>query len=416
MRRKILLLIAIPLMLFAAWRVVVLGMAEHYVRSALDGDNTAAEKALRWNQSHPKALYLHALVIKEGDREIAINLLKRSIDGNPADARPIIELAHLLLETGDEKHADILAEQAVTLMPAYVSVRLSAANYWIKRGQLGLALNNWRAVLITNAGLGKQIFPVMLRIAESDQARSLLQELVIDPPPWWDAFFQYAASNAHSLDTVVALAEMRQASKVTLSEDERKHLVNRLIKEHHWPQAYLIWINSLSSQEQQQLGGIYNGGFELEIQDHGFGWKFPAENMKKRVKVRRQAGIGIAGDKALHLIFDDKEFRFKHVSQYLFLSPGVHQFSGRYRVDRLRGRGGLRWALYCVGDPETVVAESHRMLGTGDWDQVKFDIDVPESEACIAQLLRLESTGVTTYDHRLEGDAWFDSLSIRSKR
>ena len=416
MKRKILLVIALLLVLFAAWRMLVLGMSEHYVRSAVDGDATAAEKALSWNPAHPKALYLKALEIKSSDPQGAVALLQRSIDGNPADARPVVELAHLLLAAGAEQQADALAEQAVVLMPAYVPVRLSVANYWIKREQWLQALENWRAVLITNKGLGKRIYPVMLKIAETEQARELLHDLALDPPSWWDDFFQYVTNNAQSLDAVVALASMRQGSGVPLSAEERKHLVSRLIREQHWPQAYLIWINGLSEQDQKHLGGIYNGGFELDIQNQGFGWHFPGNNMKKKVKARRQAGLGITGDKALHLIFSNKEFRFNQVRQYLFLSPGEHRFSGRYRVDRLQGRGGLRWALYCVGEPQTVIAESHPLLGTGDWDQVQFDITVPESEACIAQVLRLESTGLTAYDHKLEGDIWFDGLSIRAKR
>ena len=416
MKRKVLLFVTMFLMLFVTWRIVVLGVSEHYVRSALDGDGTAAAKALSWNPSHPKALYLRALEIKEPDKKGAIELLQRSINGNPADARPVVELAHLLLENGEKQRADALAKHAVALMPAYVAVRLRVANYWIKREQWLQALENWSAVLITNKGQGKRIYPVMLKIAETEQARPILQNLALDPPSWWDDFFKYVTSNAKSLDAVIALASMRQESGVPLSEEERANLVSRLIKEEHWPQAYLVWINGLSVAEQKHLGGIFNGGFELEIQNRGFGWQFPRNYMKKQVESKRQFGMGVTGAKALHLIFNNKEFRFNHVRQYLFLAPGAHQFSGRYKVDRLHGRGGLRWALYCVGDPQTVVAESQRMLGTEDWSEIRFEIDVPESESCIAQELRLESTGKTTYDHKLEGDIWFDGLSIRAKR
>ena len=341
----------------------------------------------------------------------AIKLLQQTIDGNPAEGRAFIELAHLLREKNEFERADRLAEQSVKLMPALVPVRMQSANYWVLRDQWDKAMENWRAALITDGSLGIKIYPVLLQMVESEQARPMLTGLTNDPPAWWDAFFKYAAKEASSVESLVALALMRRASEAPVSEDERKHLVDRLLKEQQWSEAYLVWINGLSAGQRKYLGGVYNGGFEQEFTGSGFDWHLP--NRKRDVNVGRQGSYGSQGEKALHLTFKNKEFRFRHLYQRLFRSTGEHEFTGQYRADRLRGRGGLKWAIYCAGDESRLLGESGVMLGLGEWEPVKFRFSVPDDAVCVAQTLRLESTGRTNFDHKLEGDIWLDALSIR---
>lgn len=404
-------LLLLLVLLMAAWRMLSLGMSEHYVAAALSGDQSAVDKALSWHGNHPKALYIKAMQVKGERPDQAITLLQQTIDENPAEGRALIELAHLLREKNELERADRLAEQSVKLMPALVPVRMQAANYWVLRDQWDKAMENWRAALITDGSLGSKIYPIMLQMVESDEARPLMKAFTDDPPSWWDAFFKYTAKETSSVESLISLSLMRRASKAPVSEDERKYLVDRLLKEQQWSEAYLVWINGLSTAQRKYMGGVYNGGFEQEISSSGFDWHLP--NLKKDVNVGRQSSYGTQGDKALHLIFRNKEFRFRHLYQRLFRSVGEHEFTGLYRADRLRGRGGLKWAIYCAGDESKLLGESDVMLGLGEWEPVKFRFSVPADAACMAQTLRLESTGRTTFDHKLEGDIWLDALSIR---
>jgi hypothetical protein len=302
-------------------------------------------------------------------------------------------------------------DQATRLMPAHKTLRRYAARYWALRERWDKALENWRAALTTDPSLGKEIFPVLLTVAEIEAARPLLKSLIQDPPVWWDRFFEYLAKKAIDPETLIAVATMRHLSDVPLSENERKYLVRRLKQEGQWPEAYLVWINGLTDEQRRYLGGIYDGGFELEPANEGFGWYFP--DMKSLV-VNRQHAYGIQGKKALHLIFKNREMRFQHLYQPLFLAPGNHAFRASVRTDRLQARGGLRWVLRCAGDTDIVLGESNRLLGSGEWRTITFRFAVPESSQCSGQLLRLESTGQTSYDHKLKGEIWFDRLAIRS--
>lgn len=405
--------LALVLVLFVSWRLMVLGMSEHYVRQALEGDVTALDKALSWNGSHPKALYLKAKQLVGTDPEQAERLLKKSILENPVDGRPVAVLAQLMLAKGETEKADALMDQAIRLMPAHKTLRLYVARYWAQRERWGKALDNWRAALTTDPALGKEIFPVLLQVAEIEAARPLLKSLTQDPPAWWDQFFDYLAQKVIDPETLITVATMRHLSDVPLSKSERKSLVGRLQKDGQWPEAYLVWINGLTDEQRRHLGGIYDGGFELAPANEGFGWHFPT---MKGLLVNRQHTYDIQGKKALHLIFKDKEMRFHHLYQPLFIAPGNHVFRARVRTDRLQTRGGLKWVLRCAGDTDIVLGESNRLLGSSEWRMITFRFAVPESSQCSGQLLRLESTGRNTYDHKLKGEIWFDRLAIRSVR
>lgn len=296
-------------------------------------------------------------------------------------------------------------------MPSYVPVRMKVSEYWFKREQWNRTLQNWQAILITQPSMGSRIFPVLLQYAELPESRGILLDMTDNPPPWWDLFYAYAVKHAESTETVIALASMRQASNAKLSVSERKNLVWRLMKDQMWPEAFLVWVNSLSDAQQKHLGNVYNSSFELEVTNEGFDWRI---SRIKGVSVLFQRQAGAAGDKALHLRFEDEEVRFQHLHQPLFLNKGRYEFLVNTKIDLLRGRGGLIWTVRCAGNAGEMLGESEIIKGAGDWYSVGFEFAVPETEHCQGQTLRLESTGKHTYDHKLEGDIRFDQVIIRS--
>jgi len=406
-------MILVVIALLAAWRILMLGLSEYYVNLALNGDKAAVEKALAWNARQPKALYLRAKQVKDDNPAQAISLLQHSIKYNPTDSRAVVELASLLLDGGEEARGDELAVQAVRLMPSYVPVRLKVAEYWFKREQWDKVLENLQMALVIQPELGKKVFPVLLQIGSSSESRPILLGLTQEPPAWWEDFFSYVVKHADSMETVIGLATMRNASTFDFSSSEREDLVWRLIQDKMWPEAYLVWANGLSSNQRNYLGSVYNGGFELEIDNKGFDWHI---STPKGIVIQQQDYQGAVGDKALHLRFENEEMRFRHLSQPLFLQKGRHEILLKTKIEFLRGRGGLIWTVHCAGKGNELLGLSEKLLGMMNWQTVRFEIDVPESEDCLGQTLRLESTGKHTYDHKLEGDIWFDQVIIRSIR
>jgi len=401
--------------LLLLWRMLVVGVSGHYVdRIEVEGE-AAAQKALAWNPSHPEALRVAARRGLEADPAAAAVKAERALQFNPADARALLVLAYARLALGESEAADGHARQAARLMPAKASVRMGLTEYWLKREQPGEAVVQLDQALRIKPALGRELFPRLLQVAESAEARGLLLPLTQDPAPWWEAFFRHACRSAVSLETVTALTQMRRSSEQSLSVGEREALVQRLLKERQWPAAYLAWVNGLEPGQRRYLGSVYNGGFEVEISNQGFDWQLPRI---KGVSAARRHTYGIQGEQALQLVFSGRELRFRHLRQRLFLAPGSYRFQAKVRPEGLQGRGGLNWTVSCLegrraeSSQVEPLGRSERFLGSSDWRWSRFDFVVPATD-CTAQELSLESLGRTAFDHKLEGEIWLDQVRIR---
>ncbi len=409
-RRLVFSLLIAAMGLLVAWRVLVTGMSDHYTRQASLGDRQAADAALLWNAAQPRALYFKGRSLMESDPEEAEALLRRSIALNPGDADPMESLARLLLQTDRVPQADRLMELAVERMPANKGVRLRAADYWVARGQLDRALVNWAAVLELDGAQGKRIYPLFMRLAENPSTLGVFRGLMQSPPSWWDDFFAYLAANARRLETVVNVATLRHATETPLSARERAVLVERLQKDQQWPEAYLVWINGLDQKQRRYLGSVFDGGFELPPGEGGFFWHFPEH---KSWVMRRKHTYGGEGERSLHILYKGEPTPVNQVYQYLLLGKGKYLFQLRLRVDRLRIPTGLRWVVRCAGGDQRILGAMSPLVGASDWEMQQFSFDVPDSRDCRGQMLRLEISDSGAERPVVEGEVWFDRISIR---
>lgn len=396
----------------AAWRILTVGLSEHYDRLAALGDDSAIERALMWNERNPDALYRKARMVAGDDPLLAMRLLQRTLMLNPVNAHALVLLANLQLAQNMAESADISMESAVALMPASSSIRMQAANYWSARGQLELVLENWNAALLLSPQMGAQVFPSLMQVLSSTEGIKLLRPYADAPPVWWDGFFSAVAKQAEDVRLVIGLAALRHESRVPLSKSERSDLVERLLHDQNWAEAYLVWVNGLTSEEKHYLGGIYNGSFELPPTGKGFDWHMPEV---KNVSARFRPTYGADGKNALSVQFRGNDNPFSHLYQQMFLSKGLYQFQARVRVDSLRTKGGLRWVIRCAADQELILGQSERLVGASDWDSMHFTFEVPARRTCASQILRFESVGESVFDHRLEGEVWFDQVQVFSK-
>ncbi|OOZ37455.1 tetratricopeptide repeat protein [Solemya elarraichensis gill symbiont] len=402
-------IIIVAILLFAAWRILALGLAEHYAQSAIDGVPGSAEKALAWYDKHPHALFLYALEIYQEKPQKAEELLRDAIKGTPSDGRPMVLLAMLLKQRNITASADALVNRAEELGPTNEWIRLKAAEYWVSRNQIDRAVNSWSKHLESKRW-SAEVVSVLIRIADSDELRHVLKPLTDNPPDWWERFFSHYAKNAGSLNSLNELTEMRKQGAVPMLKSERKALVARMMKEQQWSSAYLNWIGGLSMEQKGQLGNIYNGGFELPISNNGFGWHFSdAEWFGLELKQERES----AGEQSLHLLFSGINKPFgNRLFQPMFLMAGEYEFSSAVKSVGLETSGGLRWRVHCIDQQKQYLGESERYLGVSDWRKSRFRFTVPNDAKCRVQILQLESTGKIPKDHKLKGEVWFDQLKL----
>lgn len=405
LRRLLLLLIASVL----AWRLISLRMAEYYIDQ---GGQDAADKALAWQGQHPRGLVLKGAEVLEKNPELAEQRLREAYRANPASADPLLVFMDLEKQRGNTQQATALAEHAVVLMPARAKVHQIIAGYWVGEDNLPAALEHWSRAMTADSQTRKTLLPVLLRVAESPR-RNDLKPLALSAPPWWESFFALATRQALDLDTVRALYAFRLAStEAPVSDQEKDAYVRRLQRDGQTAEAYLAWLNRLSAPEQEQLGLLYNGSFELEPTNTGFDWHWSQQD---NLAVKTAGTYGIHGSKALRLLFKRREKpTWNAIRQPLFLDPGHYRVSGMVRTDGLDSIGGLKWVVLCQSGEIRNLGESERFLGSSEWRDFRFEVQVPED--CPIHELRLMTAGRRDFEHKISGGIWFDKLAIRKLR
>lgn len=389
------------------WRMMTLGLAEHYSRRGGDQD---IAKALSWAPDHAPALFQQARRLTKEKPTAAETLLIRSIAGDPTHAPAYAELAVLRAARHATREAAVLMNTASHLAPRRVPVQLTAGTFWLRQGHLDLALGHWDVALTLRPSLGNQLYPVLLTLLTDPRAASAFPGLLKEPPPWWPSFFAYAARQGENLDVLRWLYRWSRTNDRPLSSEERRAYIARLQKEGQWLEAYFVWLNSLDKPQSAVLGNLYNGGFELPLGDEDFNWRNPGVS---GVMVGTAVTAGAQDSKALRIVFQDKDVAFQHLYQRLVLPPGRYQLRGLLKLDSLQATQGLQWQLKCQAMQGTaLLGGSERFLGSAPWQAFAFDFAVPAGD-CPAQELKLVLAGRLAQDFKAKGTAWFDAMSIR---
>ncbi|MBP6733873.1 MAG: hypothetical protein KAX51_06105 [Chromatiaceae bacterium] len=394
---------------FLAWLIIVFGLAGHALEGLQDGETAAARRVLNLLPGQPDALYQEAMALLLTDGAAAEAQLAQAYGQNPARARPLIALADLARARGELERADALVEAAVKLEPANSAIQRGAAGFWFSRGQVERGLQHLSLALEARPVTNQDLLDIFLRFAEDPEARIALKPLAQNPPPWWPAFFQRLAQRALNVDAVRFAYGLRAlAPRIPVAPEERQAYIQRLLKEGLITEAYLTWVNGLAPADRKQMGLLHNGGFEMALGKEAFDWQW---RQHRQVVARTAATLGVAGERALQLVFRGQEGHFQHLHQALFLDPGTYRLSGKAQLDSLASQGGLRWTLRCLHPRQAILGESERFLGSEKWRGFKMDFEVPED--CQLQEIRLESAGRQGLEQRVGGEIWFDDLAIR---
>jgi tetratricopeptide (TPR) repeat protein len=389
------------------WRIMALGLAEHYIRQ---GGPPAITQALSWDPDDPAALLEQGRLLAEQESPTAETLLINSVQEDPTNAQAYIALADWWEKQGMTRQASDLITVAANLAPQRVPIQLAAAAFRLRQGQLEQALSHWNVALALRPSVRQTLYPVLLQLLTEPQARPALFTVFNEIPSWWGSFFIYAANKAEALDTVRLLYRLMRTHDQPLDSEQRRHYIARLQREQHWLEAYFVWLNHLDTQQRKVLGNVFNGGFELPLSDEDFAWRTPSV---QGVGVDTATTAGSQGDKALRIVFQGKPVRFRHLYQRLALSAGRYRLQGLLKLDSLRATHGIQWQLQCQPNP-IVLGTSERFLGTAPWQPFFFDFDVPV-EDCPSQELRLVLMGRSSQDFTAQGTAWFDAISIIRK-
>ena len=390
---------------FLAWRIVVTNVSELFVQ---DGGEDAAALALNWDKTNAQALFSEGVRIAKANPAQAITYLASAVRNNPTDGPTYATIARLKEDSGKVDEAAQAMQAAAQLAPRRVDVQLEVARFWFRRGDISRAMKHMDVVLTFGDSLRGELFPDLLKLAEDPATReAAFAQLLKQPVAWFPQFFNYAAANATSVDTLRALIKMHAAGPNVATTGGIRAYLQRLQRDNLWVESYLVWLNQLRKDQLNAVGNLFNGGFEEGISNLGFDWIITPAS---QAIVDTATTYGATGHKALRVVFRGPRIQFQHLHQYTMLDPGTYVLHGRARPENFEAAEGLQWSIYCVGEPQPI-AQSERFTGTDHWKHFTVQFKIP-AQNCAVQMLRLELAGRSALDFEAKGAVWFDDLSI----
>lgn len=393
-------IVFVILALFLAWRIVVVNISQHL---AAEG-NLAA---MQWKWDTPHALLSKAASVALTDPNQARTFALDASSYNPVNGGAFLLLAVLQEREGNVLLAEKSADMAHFLAPRDADTQLSLGTFWAQRGQPIQALSHWGAAIEVRPALSGVLFPVMLDIVNAPQMRLSFAQALKDAPAWWGDFFMYALNNAAHEETLKAIYNVR---KNQVNHVERRTYLDHLMSVGLYTDAYFVWLNGLQAGQISALGNIYDGGFEQDIDDEGFGWRPVVAN---GFKLAAEPTYGTIGQKALHISFQDMASARQLIHQFLMLDAGQYHLRGRVRLDNLSVGKGVQWLVNCAGsNGEALLTTSEHFTGGDEWRVFETELNVPADE-CQIQMMRLQiDAGSQDEQTDFTGSVWFDNLEI----
>ena len=399
--KKTLPVLALAVLAFIAWRVLGLGMADHFARSD-------PERALAWRSDHPEALLQAALRHAAAkDWPAAQRDAERALRARPIDGRPLRVLAQVAEQGGDKARALVLYRQSARLAPRDLPTRVWLLQHALRQRDAVDAATQLDALLRLQPALLAQLQAQADLLAVTPPARGALLETLAAAPPWRTAFLAGLAKAAYPVDAIAPFfAALKHTPDTPMAEIDP--WIARLRGENRALQAYVTWVNRIPENQRQSLGNVFDGGFEIaqEEQPGAFAWQTPAV---PGATAYWSANRGTVGENSYVVEFEGRRTPFAHLNQALVLPPGDWTLRWRAKGVRLDSPRGLVWQLRCDVSG-SVLAESAPMQGHFEWREQALAFSVPPG--CEGQQLGLRIPARIPAETVINGTLWLDAVSI----
>lgn len=401
-KTKIFSFVLLAVLAVLLYRVLSLGLADHYARSN-------PERALFWRSNHPEALYRMADSQARAKRwsEAAI-FSKRAIAANPLDGRAVRVLAQSVEASGETKRAAALFQLAAKLAPRDLQAHAWLLQSALQNRQAQPAVTHLDAILRVEPQIIASLRPQANALAANPATRSAMVSALSDSPRWRRDFLVELPKAQIRSDALAPFFEQLSVSSGLTSEEFQPWL-ERLRHEKRYSQAFVTWANLVPVAQRKYLGTVFDGGFEVspELQIAPYGWNSkPIENA-----FMLWTGIrGTVGEASFTVQFEGRRTPFDHLWQALVLPPGKWQLSWRAKANRLESNRGMVWRVSCESDGRTL-AESEPMRGQFEWRALEMAFEIPPD--CAGQRLGLLIPARIPAETQINGALWLDEVRIQ---
>lgn len=391
------------------------GLAEwYYSLQTLDG----LRRAVRWCPEN--ARYLAALAdaldysALAGDAGEAVRLSEEAVRLAPLDARGWARLGAAYEAAGRTADAAPAYHKAVVLFPRSPQMNWSLGNFLLRQDDTAGALAAFRKVVTASPAMRRGAF--QMAWGATDDSRQILEGMI---PQQREVFLDYLRYllDTGRLDAAREVWWRMLDGGFPMEQPEAFRYIDALLAAQRGEDAMAAWealaarAPALFATAHRSGNRVTNGGFEFDVLNGGFDWRFvPVEGAAVRVV----SGRTVEGERCLEVAFAGaRNVDFSHVFQFVPVEPATrYLFTARVRAREITSDSGPRFLLRDAGDARRLHAETSAILGSAEWTELRLEFRTsPATRLLDVRLIRPASR---KFDGQIGGTLWVDDVRVEA--
>ncbi len=345
------------------------------------------------------------------DPYLAIQYYRKALESNPRSDLYWTNLASTYEIVGDTAHAREAYQRAKAVYPISAEVAWNYGNFLLRQSQFDDGFAEIRRAIDTD--------PTLIPLAISrcwqstrDVDRLLTELLPAEIDPYFQTLDFLAASQEPDTAQLVwsRLLTLRKPFPLSRSFP----YLSYLIQQDRADEAKNVWAQAIVGSEWPYAAppdnsAIWNGGFEYEIANGGFGWR---EEPVTGASPDIDTTIFHSGKRSLRVDFaGSSNLDFHHVSQFVAVKPMTHyHFRAYLHTEDISTESGPRFVINDPHHSSERLVQTADLTGTQPWTPLEVDVNTgPQTHILLIQLRRFQSR---LFDNKLSGTVWVDDVSL----
>jgi tetratricopeptide (TPR) repeat protein len=373
------------------------------------------EHATRIEPDNPETWYrlgrFRQLDFDNEDLPQAISYFRRALQINPNSPYYKLDLAGALETAGNNDEADREFQAAQASYPISAEVSWKYGNFLLRRNRLPEAY----AQIHHAVAVEPTLLPLAIsRVWHSNpDVRLLLDQVLPDTP---EAYSKAVAFLAGEQNPTAAVEAWNRLVRKDPHTDWKRSFVltDMLVAQEKFDQAGAVWRQAIAMDAGTASGysgnsQIYNGGFERDIADGGFGWRLT--NMQD-ADFDYDSDEKHSGSRSARLTFDgSKNLSYNGLSQFVLVAPGTrYRFQGFLRTDRISTDSGIRFEILDPKNQKDLDLLTPNETGTVPWTMEQAEFTTGPQTLVIA--VRIARKPSERLDNKIRGTVWVDDVSL----
>jgi len=345
------------------------------------------------------------------DTSQAIAELRLAAEKSPFDAQPWLDLGAAQEIAGRVDDAEASLRRADYLAPRLPGFQWAIANFFLLHGDVNEALRHFRIVLAGTNQYDGMIFSTAWKaVGNGDE---ILAKLIPDNARPEVSYMYYLAGQNKPAEAQKVWQRL-VAGHEGFSARIVGPYIDSLLNFHMPDDAYNDWIDlqkrGLVAPPSEPGNLNYDGDFENDITNFGFGWRFfPPPGLY----IGLDSTTFHSGGRSVLIRFPGKEnYLFRNVCEDVKVSPReTYRARGFMRTEGITTNSGPRLEAYDPYDLKRLDAFSDQLLGTNAaWTLLSITFTTkPETRLVNLCVTRFPSDKL---DNLIKGKVWVDDVSV----